>query len=77
MATQVQIANRAMGPEAVIDLVARRAPEGFATVDDVLPTAELRAICDRYAELAAFDRGSVNTRSPYDTRRARLVGATG
>lgn len=77
VATQVQIANRAMGPEAVIDLVARRAPEGFATVDDVLPTAELRAICDRYAELAAFDRGSVNTRSPYDTRRARLVGANG
>jgi 2-polyprenyl-6-methoxyphenol hydroxylase-like FAD-dependent oxidoreductase len=72
--TRIQLANRDLGPEAVIDVVARRAPGGFSTVEDVCCPADLRAICDDYAALAAFDRHGVNIRSPYDIRRARLVG---
>ncbi|WP_285508041.1 FAD-dependent monooxygenase [Actinokineospora sp. NBRC 105648] len=71
--SRIQLANRAMGPEAVIDLVAERAPAGFAAVTDVVPSASLDAVGDRYAVLAGFDRDSVNRRSPYDIRRARLV----
>ncbi len=74
--TRVQLANREMGPEAVIDIVAARAPGGFTSVDEVLPAATLHQVSERYAALAAFDRRSVNTRSPYDVRRARLVGTT-
>ncbi|WP_424187697.1 FAD-dependent monooxygenase [Actinokineospora sp. G85] len=73
--TRVQLANRVMGPEVVIDLVAALAPDGFGAVGEVLPPDELRGVGERYAALAAFDRGSANARSPYDVRRARLVGA--
>jgi len=77
MTTRVQLANRDMGPEAVINVVTARAPGGFTTVDEVLPVSVLHGIRDRYAALASFDRSSVNARSPYDIRRARLVGAKG
>jgi 5-methylphenazine-1-carboxylate 1-monooxygenase len=72
--TRIQLANRNLGPEAVIDIVTRRAPGGFTSVEDVCRPAELRMICDEYAALAAFDRRGVNIRSPYDIRRTRLVG---
>ncbi|MGM1063954.1 FAD-dependent monooxygenase [Saccharothrix sp. Mg75] len=61
---RIQLANRNLGPEAVLDLAA----------DPLVPPGGLREVCDDYAELAAFDRRSVNTRSPYDIRRARLLG---
>lgn len=73
LTTRVQLANRDMGPEAVIDIVAAGALGGFAPVDDDWPYRELREVATKYAELAAFDRASVNMRSPYDVRRARLV----
>jgi 2-polyprenyl-6-methoxyphenol hydroxylase-like FAD-dependent oxidoreductase len=46
--------NRAGGPERVIDLVAARAPQGFATVGDVATEAELQGIVRGYAQLAGF-----------------------
>jgi 2-polyprenyl-6-methoxyphenol hydroxylase-like FAD-dependent oxidoreductase len=72
--TKVQLANRSMGPEAVIDMVTALAPDGFTSVEDVVPGPALRAVSTGYAELAEFDAGSVNIRSPYDVRRARLLG---
>jgi 2-polyprenyl-6-methoxyphenol hydroxylase-like FAD-dependent oxidoreductase len=46
--------NRIGGPERVIDLVANRAPKGFATLADVASEAELRDIARGYATLAGF-----------------------
>ena len=46
--------NRIGGPERVIDLVAARAPLGFANVGDVATEPELAAIVKGYAQLAGF-----------------------
>jgi 2-polyprenyl-6-methoxyphenol hydroxylase-like FAD-dependent oxidoreductase len=52
--------NRAGGPERVIDLVERRAPDGFAHIDDVIDRAEREAIVKSYAQLAGFATEQVN-----------------
>jgi 2-polyprenyl-6-methoxyphenol hydroxylase-like FAD-dependent oxidoreductase len=46
--------NRVGGPERVIDLVASRAPDGFAQIEDVATAAERAAIVRGYAQLAGF-----------------------
>jgi len=40
--------------------VERRAPEGFAHIDDVLSRAEREAIVKGYAQLAGFAKEQVN-----------------
>ncbi|GAN76880.1 flavin-dependent oxidoreductase [Acidisphaera rubrifaciens] len=49
--------NRTGGPERVIDLVAARAPDGFADVSDVASASELAGITQGYARLAGFAVG--------------------
>ena len=46
--------NRVGGPERVVDLVASRAPDGFAHIDDIATPAELAGIVRGYAQLAGF-----------------------
>ena len=46
--------NRLGGPERVIDEVEKRAPAGFANIDDVLSHAEREAIVKGYAKMAGF-----------------------
>jgi hypothetical protein len=46
--------NRIGGPERVIDLIATRAPDGFAQLDDVATQEELTSIVRGYAQLAGF-----------------------
>ena len=46
--------NRSGGPERVIDLVAARAPQGFAALRDVATHEELADIAQGYARLAGF-----------------------
>ena len=46
--------NRVGGPERVLDLVAERAPQGFAQIADVATEAELAGIVRGYAQLAGF-----------------------
>jgi 5-methylphenazine-1-carboxylate 1-monooxygenase len=50
----VVASNRTGGPERVIDLVANRAPAGFAHIDDVATEDERAAILRGYAQLAGF-----------------------
>jgi 2-polyprenyl-6-methoxyphenol hydroxylase-like FAD-dependent oxidoreductase len=52
--TEIVRSNRTGGPERVIDLVERRAPDGFAHIDDVIDRAEREAIVKSYAQLAGF-----------------------
>jgi 5-methylphenazine-1-carboxylate 1-monooxygenase len=49
--------NRMGGPERVIDLVAARAPQGFARLEDVADEAELAGVVKGYAQLAGFSVG--------------------
>jgi 2-polyprenyl-6-methoxyphenol hydroxylase-like FAD-dependent oxidoreductase len=51
----VVLSNRIGGPERVVDLVAARAPQGFANVYDVATEAELTDIVRGYAQTAGFN----------------------
>jgi 2-polyprenyl-6-methoxyphenol hydroxylase-like FAD-dependent oxidoreductase len=46
--------NRAGGPERVMDVVADRAPRGFARLEDVISPEEVAAVVGGYARLAGF-----------------------
>ncbi|WP_149184076.1 flavin-dependent oxidoreductase [Streptomyces sp. TRM49041] len=69
--TELQRANRRLGPEVVINLAHERAPGGFTDIDDVIPPDERRAIAARYAATGAFDPETVNLGSPYDVPSRR------
>jgi 2-polyprenyl-6-methoxyphenol hydroxylase-like FAD-dependent oxidoreductase len=55
-ANQVVAVNRTGGPEAVIDAVESRAPNGFDDIDDVLPYEERKAIVKGYSRTAGFSQ---------------------
>lgn len=65
--TELQRANRRLGPEVVINLAHERAPGGFTDIHEVIPQSELAEIAARYAVTGAFDPQSVNQGSPYGT----------
>ncbi|MEV6786629.1 flavin-dependent oxidoreductase [Streptomyces sp. NPDC051098] len=70
--TELQRANRRLGPEVVINLAHERAPGGFTDIDAVIPRSERDEIAARYAATGAFDPATVNLGSPYGpTVRAR------
>jgi 5-methylphenazine-1-carboxylate 1-monooxygenase len=56
--------NREGGPERVLDIVAERAPDGFANLEDVITEKEIAAIVGGYAQTAGFADPAV----PYDSR---------
>lgn len=64
--TELQSANRSLGPEVVINMAHERAPGGFTDIHEVIPAAELADIAARYAATGAFDPTTVNQGSPYD-----------
>ncbi len=61
---KVTLSNREQGPEACMQLVEDRAPDGFANLHDVVPSCELQEIADRYKRLAGFSVQELNTRRP-------------
>jgi 2-polyprenyl-6-methoxyphenol hydroxylase-like FAD-dependent oxidoreductase len=60
------LANRALGPERVMRLVAERAPNGFTRIEDVMTAAELAAIAGDYKKTAYFDVDTLNGRPSLD-----------
>lgn len=61
---RIVLANRANGPEQVMQLVEERAPAGYARIEDVLSVAELEEAAAGYKRLAGFDRETLNNRPP-------------
>jgi 5-methylphenazine-1-carboxylate 1-monooxygenase len=61
--TKIVLSNREQGPEAAMQLVEDRAPNGFATLEDVITGAELQTIADRYKQLAGFAVAELNSRA--------------
>ena len=59
----IVLANRRGGPEAVIDMIEARAPDGFDDVDAVAPYEERKSVVRGYASLAGFAK-------PADAKRA-------
>lgn len=62
--SKIVLANRADGPDRVLDIVEERAPGGFARIEDVLSRAELEEAAAGYKRLAGFDKDVLNARPP-------------
>jgi 5-methylphenazine-1-carboxylate 1-monooxygenase len=76
----VTLRNRRFGPEAAMQLVEDRAPNGFDNIDDVISQQELAAITRSFSSAAGLDVETVNSRPSFVTaastrRRRRLAGA--
>jgi 2-polyprenyl-6-methoxyphenol hydroxylase-like FAD-dependent oxidoreductase len=52
--SKIVLANRGNGPEQVMQMVEDRAPDGYATVTDVLSRRELEDIAANYKRIAGF-----------------------
>lgn len=61
--SKIVLANRQQGPEACMQLVEERAPNGFGRLEDVISMAELEEIATRYKAVAGFDRDRLNAMS--------------
>jgi 2-polyprenyl-6-methoxyphenol hydroxylase-like FAD-dependent oxidoreductase len=59
---EIVLANRQQGPEAAMQLVEDRAPNGFGSIDEVVAGDELRAIAEHYKRLAGFSVAELNQR---------------
>lgn len=60
--SRIVLANRGQGPEAVMQMVEERAPNGFERLDDVISAAELEEVAARYKQIAGFDRETLNAK---------------
>jgi 2-polyprenyl-6-methoxyphenol hydroxylase-like FAD-dependent oxidoreductase len=61
--SEIVLANRRQGPEASMQLVEDRAPEGFSRITDVVSDAELAAIAESYKRIAGFSVAELNCRA--------------
>jgi 2-polyprenyl-6-methoxyphenol hydroxylase-like FAD-dependent oxidoreductase len=61
----ITLRNRRFGPEAALQLVEERAPDGFARIDDVISRQELKAISTSFAAAAGLDVEAVNGRQSF------------
>jgi 2-polyprenyl-6-methoxyphenol hydroxylase-like FAD-dependent oxidoreductase len=61
-------ANRQVGPERCMELVEERAPDGFATLDEVISREELEEIARAYKRTAGFDPAILNNRPSLSVR---------
>ncbi len=65
---RIVLANRANGPERVMQYVEERAPKGYAKLDDIISRSELEASAKDYKLIAGFDKDALNTRASLDAR---------
>jgi 5-methylphenazine-1-carboxylate 1-monooxygenase len=71
---KIVLANRANGPEQVMQIVHERAPQGFDHVEQVISRAELEAINTRYKQIAGFECEALNARASLDPPRVQQAG---
>ncbi|KAH6658325.1 hypothetical protein BKA67DRAFT_656524 [Truncatella angustata] len=60
---QIVMANRANGPDHVLQLAHERAPDGFKNVYDIIPKEELESIGATYKAIAGFEKDAVNQKA--------------
>lgn len=68
--SRIVLANRANGPERVMQHVEERAPKGYAKLDDIISRSELEAVAKDYKLIAGFDKDVLNNRPSLDARFA-------
>jgi len=66
----IVLATRSMPVDAVLDMVAARAPGGFDRIEDVLSPAELAALRDAYRSTSLQDVAALNARPSFLPERA-------
>ena len=57
------MANRANGPDHVLQLAHERAPDGFKNIYDIIPKDELEGVGRQYKLVAGFEMDSVNKKA--------------
>jgi 5-methylphenazine-1-carboxylate 1-monooxygenase len=62
---EIVLRNRKFGPEASLQLVEERAPNGFDRIEDVISREELNAIAASFSAAAGIDVQAVNTRRSF------------
>lgn len=60
---KIVYANRANGPDHVLQLAEERAPDGFEDVYSVIPREELESIGAKYKAVAGFEMNAVNEKA--------------
>ncbi len=68
----ITLRNRSFGPEAAMQLAEERAPNGFKTIEDVIPRAELEHISRSFQQAAGLDPAGLNARPPLVAGRIRI-----
>ena len=61
----ITLRNRRFGPEAAMQLVEERAPNGFVRIDDVVSRDHLEAIAASFSSAAGLDAEAVNGRPSF------------
>jgi len=62
----VVLTNRSDPPDTILREVWNRSGgKPFARIEDIMPTAELAAILDRYRKVSGFDRETLRTRPSF------------
>jgi len=62
--SKIVLANRSLPVDAVLDMVAARAPDGFERIEDVLGPGELASLRDAYRATSQEDVAALNSRPP-------------
>lgn len=65
---RIVLANRANGPERVMQYVEERAPNGYGRLEDVIRREELETAAQDYKLVAGFDKDMLNGRASYSAR---------
>ncbi|KAH7043195.1 hypothetical protein B0J12DRAFT_672343 [Macrophomina phaseolina] len=71
---KIVYANRANGPDHVLQLAEERAPEGFKDIYDVIPKEELEGIGKQYKQVAGFEMENVNKKAKETEGLAERLG---
>lgn len=71
---KIIMANRANGPDHVLQLAEERAPNGFENVYDVIPKDELESIGAVYKKVAGFEKDGVNSKAVQTEGEAERLG---
>jgi 2-polyprenyl-6-methoxyphenol hydroxylase-like FAD-dependent oxidoreductase len=61
----IVLRNRHFGPEAALQLVEERAPEGFDRIDDVVSQEDIKSITESFSSAAGLDIETVNGRPSF------------
>jgi hypothetical protein len=71
---KIVMANRANGPDHVMQVAEERAPDGFKNIFDVIPKEELEGIGKAYKAIAGFEIENVNSKAESSEGTAEKLG---